>query len=66
MVEESEVTTHVGEPVHIKVEHNPTKENPKRYCWEISVYGSALLDIMALIDEADKQLRAKYGEEKKE
>jgi hypothetical protein len=62
-IPESIVTTRIAEPIHIRVEHNPTKENPKRYSWEVSVYGSSKQDILALIDEADKELRARYGGE---
>jgi hypothetical protein len=46
----------LAEPVHITL-----TKNTKGYGWEVSVHAETIIQAMALVEEADKALSAKYS-----
>jgi len=52
------VVSKLAEPVHLTV-----TKNTKGYSWEVSIHGPSVGETLYMVEEAEKQLKAKYGVE---
>ena len=56
MTEETKVVNSLQQPVHITL-----TKNAKGYNWEVSVHGESVGDTIYKVEQAERELKDKYG-----